>query len=186
MHMSQPILYGLISFFGWAVGDIFGTFAARKVGSYSALLWNLVFGIVSISIFIPFVLSDLANLDLRVLFLNIILGVVFIIGYLAFNEGLRTTNPSLVGSISASFAAVTVIFSIIFFKEKITTSQTISIVIIFLGIFFSGLDFKKLRRKNITRTGIFLGLITMILWGIYYTFIRIPISKIGWFWPQYI
>ena len=25
----------------------------------------------------------------------------------------------------------------------------------------------------------------MILWGIYFTFIRIPIRQVGWFWPSY-
>ena len=31
-----------------------------------------------------------------------------------------------------------------------------------------------------------MAIITMLIWGIYYTFIKIPISQIGWFWPNYI
>lgn len=33
------------------------------------------------------------------------------------------------------------------------------------------------------KRGIFLAIVAMIFWGIYFTFIKIPIKQIGWFWP---
>jgi uncharacterized membrane protein len=32
----------------------------------------------------------------------------------------------------------------------------------------------------------FLALITMLAWGIWMALLKIPVSKIGWFWPNYI
>ena len=181
------IILAFVSFIGWGVGDIFGTIATRKVGSYSASFWNIVFGLLLSSFYIPFVIADLKNLNINVFLINIILGVMFIIGLVAFNEGLKITNASLVATISASFAAVTVILSVIFLKESITIFQSIAITVIFLGLTMLNLNLKDVNKINIsTKRGLFLAVVTMITWGIYYTFIKIPVQQIGWFWPQYI
>lgn len=178
------IFFALISFLGWGIGDIFGTVATRKIGAYSTSFWSMVVGVVAFSIFIPYVSHNLNNFTFHILFLNIVLGIIFIIGLISFNEALRMSNPSLVGTISASFAALTVILSVIFLKESLSFLQIISIVAIFSGLLFSLKPQKKFSLK--VKKGVFLALLTMITWGVYYTFIKIPVNQIGWFWPQYI
>lgn len=183
----ESIILALIAFLGWGVGDIFGTISSRKIGAYPVAFWSILIGVICASILIPFVYTDLFNLTFEVFLVNIIIGVVFIFGWICFNEGLRIGNPSIVGTISACFAAVTVVLSALFFKEELTQIQFIAVCIIFIGLILTGLDtssFDKLNSK--VNKGIFLGFLTMISWGIYYTFIRIPVEQIGWFWPQYI
>lgn len=93
----------------------------------------------------------------------------------------------MVGTISASFPAVTVVLSIIFLKESITPSQAFSILIILLGVIISSLDFRELRnRQLLTSRGVLLALITALLMGVYWTFIKIPVREIGWFWAGLI
>jgi len=49
------------------------------------------------------------------------------------------------------------------------------------------LDFKDLKNKAVwVNKGTVFALIAMLLWGIYWTFIKIPIQTIGWFWPGLI
>jgi len=183
----SAIFFALISYLGWGVGDIFGTMASRKIGGYSTTFWYLAFQLPLFGLFTPFFLENLKNLTPGLLIVNIVLGIIGTISLITFFEGLRVGNASMVGTIAASFAAVTVVLSAIFLKESITIHQTIAILIIFLGLILSTLNFREIRIGNSSgRLGIFLAVVTMILWGVYYTFIKIPIREIGWFWPGVI
>lgn len=181
------IFFAIISYLGWGAGDVFGTAATRKIGPYSATLWYLVLQAIIFGAFTFAFISNLSSFSLTLLIFNIVLGVIGTAGLVAFYEGLRIGSASLVGTISASFAALVVILSIIFFKESITPQQTMAIIAIFLGLVFSSLDFNELKNRRL-KVGkeIVLSLIAMVCWAIYWTFIKIPIREVGWFWPGYI
>lgn len=180
------IIFALIAFFGWAVGDIFGTFATRRLGSLMTSAWGMAAGLLTAGLFIPFVLRDHVQFTPEILIINVLIGLVFVIGLICFNEGLRVGNPSVVGTISASFAAVVVVLSIIFLKEQINFNQILAIILIFLGVILSGFDFNLKKDKSKLSKGIIYALITMVAWGVYYAFIKLPVEQIGWFWPQMI
>lgn len=183
----QAILFAVISFFGWGVGDIFGTVVTRKIGAYSTTFWAFVLRLILASLYVPFAFNLLKNISLQIFIINIVLGFIFIGAVLSFNEALKVGNASLVGTISASFVGVVVILSIIFLGEKLTSSQSICILIIFLGLILSTLNLGELNKGKIMKDkGILLALLTMFGWGIYFTFIKIPVKNIGWFWPNYI
>lgn len=180
------IIFSLIAFFAWGIGDVLGIYSARRLNAYSATFWGLVISILFSSFYIPYALPQIYNLSLDIFLLNVFLGSILIVGIFTFNEGLRTSNPSLVGTIASSFVMVTIILALIFFKENISLYQSIAIIFILSGIVFSILDFKCLKTNIFNDKGVIFALISMITWGIYFTFIRIPIDAIGWFWPNYI
>lgn len=181
------IFFAIISYFGWGVGDVFGTAATRKIGPYSATFWFLIIQGLIFSVFTFSFFPNLANYSPAILLFNIILGVIATAGLVAFYEGLRIGSASLVGTVSSSFVAPVVILSIIFFKEAISQQQALAIVIIFFGLIFSSLDFDELKKRNF-RVGkeIILSVVAMVCWAIFWTFIKIPIREVGWFWPGYI
>lgn len=180
------IFFALISFIGWGISDLMVTISARKLNAYSATFWSLVISILLLSLYAPFVLGSLENLTLNVFLLNIFLGFFLLAGIIAYREGLIVGSSPLVVTIAASYSVVTTILSIIFFKEQLTIFQGLSIVVIFVGIILSMLDLQDLiKRKLRVDKGLVFALISMVLWGIYFTFIKIPVSKIGWFWPNY-
>ncbi len=181
------IFFAIISYFGWGAGDVFGTAATRKIGPYSATFWYLVLQALIFGVFSFAFIPNLSSFSLSIFIFNIVLGVIGTAGLVAFYEGLRIGNASLVGTISASFAALVVVLSIIFFKESITGQQTLAIVTIFLGLIFSSLNFNELKNRKV-KVGkeIILSLIAMACWALYWTFIKIPIREVGWFWPGYI
>jgi len=182
----EAILFAILACLGWGIGDIFGTIATRKLGSYSMSFWGFALRLVIFGLYIPFALAELSHITAEIVLLNLSLGVILLIGYLAFNEGLRIANPSLVGAISASFAAVAVILSIVFLHDTITPNQEFAILVIILGIILSILDFKELKKGVTANRGILLAIVSMVAWGVYFTFIKIPIRQVGWFWPGYI
>lgn len=183
----QAILFAIVAYFGWGSGDIFGTVASRKIGPYSATLWFLILQTVLLSFFSYPFLGNLKQYSLQMLLFNITLGIIATAGLVAFYEGLRIGSASLVGTISASFAAFVVVLSIIFFKEAISTNQAIAIIIVFVGFILASLDFDELKKRKV-KVGreIILAIVAMITWSIYWTFIKVPIKEVGWFWPHYI
>lgn len=183
----QAIIFAFISYFGWGVGDIFGAITTRKIGPYATAFWVSLLGSLIFTLYVPFDLARLNQLTYSVLLLNIFLGLIFIIGSVCLNEAFRLSNVSLTGTIISSYAALTVVLSILFLHETVSLSQAVAIVIISGGILLSTLDFADLKnRKLITDHGIRLAWLAMISYGIYFAFIKIVVKEIGWFWPNYI
>lgn len=182
------LIFALVAYLGWGVGDIFGTIAARKLDAYSTVFWRVLLALLVFSLYIPFAYGQMANLTWHTLLINIAVCIAGIIGLIAFYEGLRIGNASVVGTISAAFIAVTVIMSVLFLGEKITLYQLLAIVVIFAGVILTGLDFKELRENKspAMNKSIWLAIVAMIFWGIYYTFIKIPVREVGWFFPELI
>ncbi|TAN34296.1 EamA family transporter, partial [Patescibacteria group bacterium] len=174
-------------FLGWGVGDIFAVVATRKIGGYSSALWDLVLRLIIFSVYIPFALNELKFLSPNLFLLIVLLGFSWLIGVISFYKALGIGNTSLVGTIAASFSAVVVIFSIVFLKENVTNLQAFSIIIIFLGLLLSTLKLKEIKTAKFNLgKDVFFAFIAMFAWGVYFTFIKIPVRQIGWFWPTYL
>lgn len=181
------ILFALISYFSWAFGDIFGTVATRKLGAYSSTFWSSILSVIIFALYAPFAPGNLSNLTPDLLVLNILLGILLWVSVITFSIALIIENPSLVATISGSFIAVTVILSIIFLNQTLIVPQILSTLVIFTGLILSSLNIRDLRnRKKIMTRGVILSLITMFIWGIYFTFITIPVRELSWFWPNVI
>lgn len=183
----MAIFFAFISFLAWSFGEVFQTITVRKLGTYSAALWGLIVGFIYASVFIPFFLSDLSRMTFFTFFLIIILGSLIVSGLVFFNEALRISNPALVSTISSAFTGLVVLLSLIFFQEKLSFTQGISIVLTFVGLLLVIVNAQQLQTKKFTiNRGIFFAILAMVCWAIAYTFLKIPIEKVGWFWPTYI
>lgn len=181
-----PILFALITYLGWGSGDVFTAIGSRKIGSLSMAFWTVIFGFLVSILYIPFALTDLQNAGINIILLNIGLAVILSLAWYLFNRALEISNPTLVGTIGAAFSSLVVVFSIIFLKENITLGQTLAIIATFIGLLLTTLDFKILKNNLKLDKGILFAILTMFLWGIYFTFIKIPIRQIGWYWPSMI
>jgi len=116
----------------------------------------------------------------------IILNIFAVVPSMLLYEGMRVGNVSLVGTIAACFGAVSVILSVIFLGDHLRLAQMLVIILIFVGLLLSSLDMKILQKKKIlSDKGVIYGLGAMILSGVYWTFIRLPVRQVGWFWPSY-
>jgi len=184
--MIEPLLFAVISYFGWGVGDIFGTVAARKLGGLSTTVWSMTARLVIFSLYLPFAISSFQAMTWGLFFIILVIAVIGLVGFVAFNEGLKVGNPALVGAIAAAFPFVAVILSLIFLGERLTLQQGLSIIVIFVGLLLASLDLKLLRSQKTLHKGVGLGLLAMACWGIWFTFIKIPVQQIGWFLPNYI
>lgn len=183
----EAILFALIAYFTWGLGVFAETIAARRLSPYSLGFWAFALSFVVTSFYIPFAMHDLAGLTPGLLLFNIFLAVSTILfGTLLYYEALRIENRAIVGTIASSFPLVTVILSILFLGERVSAQEAIAILVVFVGLFLASFDIDQLRSKKfIFSRGILLAIIAMIAWGTWFAFIKIPVSKIGWFWPNY-
>jgi uncharacterized membrane protein len=176
----MAIIFAFLAFIGWGTGDLFGTIISRKIGSYSAVFWRTIIGLTIFLLAFPLILNSLNLLNLHVLVILFLLSIVGLAGVLFFYEGLRAGNAPLVGTIGASFAALSAVLSIIFFHETVSVLQLICIAIIIFGIILSSLDFKKISFKDIfSDRGVPWALGALTCWGVYFAFVKIPISIVG-------
>ena len=118
--------------------------------------------------------------------LTVVLSVIQIFAFLSYNEALRVGNSSLVGTISGSFTAVVVILSLLFLGESLSMPSIIAIVVIFAGLFLSSVNLADIKEKTVMNKGTMLSLVAMVGWGLYFTFIKLPVQESGFFWPSYI
>lgn len=183
----QAIIFALISYLGWGSGSFLEAVIARKLSSYSLVFWSHFFSIVLLSFYAPFALSELKNLTINIFIMIIFLGFLGIfLGSILYYEALRIGNRAIIGTIAASFPAATVVLSLLFLGEKVSHQQILSITVIFSGLILSIFDLKTIRSKNLLNKATLFALLAMLSWGVYFSFIKIAVLKVGWFWPNYI
>lgn len=183
----EVIIFALISYFSWGTGALIEAIVARKINPYSFTFWSFVLSVFILSFYAFFQTTILNLLTLNVLIINIVLGIVLIVGIIAYLEAYRNTSRVIVGTIAQSFPSITVMLSVIFLGERVYIAQAVAIIIIFVGMFLSMFDFSEFKKRSFTiNKGFLLAVLAMICWGTYFTFIKIPVEKIGWFWPNYI
>lgn len=180
------IFFAILTYFGWGAGDIFGASVARKLGSFSTTFWGNSLSILLYLFYAPFVISELKHLTLELFFLNIFLGVLILSSEVFLNQALILIAPSLVLTIMGAFSGVTVLLSILFLGEHVNSLQICAILLILLGLFLSTIAIEEVRSKKIKLDkGVIFAFIAMLMWGAYFTFIKIPVKEIGWFWPAF-
>ncbi len=180
------VILGFISFVGWGSGDIFGTYSARKIGGIATSLLVSITSFVVSLIVLPLVPHDFSSYTSGLFLFNIFIGLFAIAGNISLNIGLRKSSAPLVGTIAASFTAISIILSILFFHDSVTSVELFSLILIFIGIFVCGFGEIKNFNEIFKDRGIGFAFISMITWGIYFCFTRIVIDKVGWFLPHFL
>src|SRR5579864_7790519 len=97
MHLA--LLLALITFLGWGTGDLFTIVAVRKIGANLTVFWVFFFSFLLSLLALPFAPHNFAAITLPLLFLNILLGILFISGNVLVTEAFRISSAPLIGVI---------------------------------------------------------------------------------------
>jgi len=184
----MAIFFALISLIGWAGGDVFATFATRKLGHLAALFWFFLIGFLMSLFYLPFA----GNIpDLGFLLIAFLIGIIhYLVGNYTYFKALEKGNASIVGTISGSFLLVTILLSVTVFQEKLSLPQIIGILTITTGFILTSLNFKEVKRLKLnylfSDRSIIYAIAAMFSWGFAGAFLRIPVEAIGWFWSDFV
>lgn len=184
---TQHVLLALIPLIGWGLGDVFGIYSSRKVGSYLTTFCQFLFAIALFSLVLPFVQSDFSKVTTGLLVLNIMFGSLYVLANFFVNEGFKQASAPVVGIIIQSFPAIVLILSALIFKDPLSPKQLLWALLVFIGVFLCSVDLRELRKTKFEfDVGIKYALVAAGVFSIYFTFFRIFASQYGWFLPNYI
>ena len=125
--------YGLLAALSWGAAGFGAALAARRIGAFRTVLIGEVAaltGFVLLFVLGPFSLRGTGP----VAWLLVLAGVIGLGGYLALYRGLESGHVGLVSAISASYAGVTVVLSVLVLGEHLTGSAAGGVVVTVTGI----------------------------------------------------
>jgi drug/metabolite transporter (DMT)-like permease len=134
--MPSGILLGVATAISWGSSDFFARFASRTVGSVRAVLGMQAWGALFVTILLVFS-RDWGHLfdgsGWRPWAWGILAGVITTFGVLALYRSFEIGKLALVGPVSASYPALTVILSF-FSGERLTAFRIIGILAAMAGV----------------------------------------------------
>ncbi len=131
MSHYTGILFALIALISWGFGDFFIQRTTRIVGSWKAMFFIGIVGLVGL---LPFVKNDLLFLSGANLLLLSLLGVVVVFAALFDFEALRQGKIAIVEPIIGLELPITVGLSLALAGESLSFLQLFLIGIVFIGI----------------------------------------------------
>jgi drug/metabolite transporter (DMT)-like permease len=129
------VIYGLTAAMGWGISAIAATNAARRVGTYTAVLGSQAAGVAVLIILAAFLRSSLAAIDLTTAIGLVGAGLLGLAGYLTFYRALEYGGAvGLVSAISATYGGITTLLAVIILGEHIGGTGAVGIVLAVTGI----------------------------------------------------
>ena len=128
------MIYCFLTFFLWGVADVFYKLGNRENKKYNELVTGIIVGIVmgihaTIYLFINHLSLNFWEM-IKYLPVSLCYIISMVVGY----RGLRHMELSLVSPIENTSGAITSLFLIIFFKDKLPPLAYLAIILIFVGI----------------------------------------------------
>ncbi|MBX4181383.1 DMT family transporter [Candidatus Parcubacteria bacterium] len=125
------LTFAFIALISWGFGDFFIQQTTRVVGSWKALFF---IGIVGLLGLFPFVKDDLASLNIHNILLLGVLGVIVVFAALFDFEALREGKIAIVEPILGLELPITVGLSLALANESLSRTQLVLIAFVFIGI----------------------------------------------------
>ena len=120
------IVLGIGGMIGWGIYDFLGSVFAKQVGSFKALFWSQLAGLLSILV-LAFTFKTSINVPIFVLVLFPIAAIFYSAGYLFFFKGFEIGNVSIIAATMNLWAVFTMVFAFLLMGQRLSTMQTIII-----------------------------------------------------------
>jgi len=131
---------------------------------------------------------EIPSLSFTLISTVLITAFLSVIGYLSFYKGLQVGKVSVISPVAACWAAITVVLSLVFLGESLTTSQVLGVGLAVGGavlVSFRLKDLVGLKIRNIL-TGVEYAVVAMLAWGISFTLIDVIVGGLGWFLTMFL
>jgi len=161
--MELIIIFAFAAMILWGISDFFMQKTVRKIGNIQMLAY---LGIIGSIVFLPFLIKDISTiLNWQSMVLLVSIGLLSALHSLTAFEAFNKGKLSVVEVIIQIELPITIVLSVIFFKELLSTYQIILIAAILIGIIFvSTGSFKDWKSK--IEQGALLALVSGALFGI--------------------
>jgi drug/metabolite transporter (DMT)-like permease len=178
--MPFGLLTGLGAALAWGTLDIVTALASRVIGSLRVTAgMQLVTAVLFLGLFVATgaTLPD----DPATIAISILLGFIGAGAYLAYFTGLQYGPIAVVSGVVAAFGGLTVVLSVVFRGETLTTLQTAGAVIATVGVVLTGLAFDGgWRATRFAGPGVIFSVIALVLFALMTMATDIALETTGW------
>ena len=181
--LSVPVILAIIVFLAWGFGDVVNLSFSRQAGARQAAFLSWLGGLVMVSLGL---FGAPAWPDAGVVAASAALGLLLGWCWIGFEKALEIGKGSVVCTIAGAFVAVTLVLSMVFLGESLTAPQIAAVVVAVLGVILVSADPAEFRGGFKLDRSVALALAVMLGWGVFYTFVKLPIAAAGWYWPTLI
>jgi drug/metabolite transporter (DMT)-like permease len=129
------VVYGLIAAMGWGLSAVAATNAARRAGTYLAVLSGQGLGVLVLLLLVALLRPSFAAADGAVALSLAGAGLLGLLGYLAFYRALEYGGGvGLVSAISATYGGVTTVLAVLLLGERLAWLGAFGVVLAVAGI----------------------------------------------------
>lgn len=176
------ILLGVGGMFGWGIYDFLGGVFSKQVGSFKALFWSQLAGLISI-LLLTFVLQTEIYIPVLAIILSPVASIVYSAGYLFFFKGFEKGNVSIIAATMNLWAVFTILFAFLFMGQRLTTTQSIGVFMIIAGATLAAIDWGSLGKQRLRLSlGVKEAIWGALFFGMFWNISEIISEEIGWLW----
>ncbi len=174
--------YGLLAALSWGAAGFGAALAARRIGAFRTVVIGeaaALTGYVLLFLLGPFSLRGTGP----VAWLLLLAGVIGLGGYLALYRGLESGHVGLVSAISASYAGVTVILSVLVLGEHLTAAAAAGVMLTVAGVVLASSRANPGAQETARATGVAFGLAAALCYGVGGFLLGRYTRELGWLVP---
>lgn len=182
------MVYGLIAALGWGLSAVAATNAARRAGTYLAVLSGQGLGVVVLLLLVALIRPSFAATDGAVALRLAGAGLLGLLGYLAFYRALEYGGAvGLVSAISATYGGVTTVLAVAVLGEHLSLAGAVGVVLAVVGVALAvtrqasaagagtslavgepmvGVAPAPSRIRNLSRAGVPLAIVSALAYGV--------------------
>jgi len=174
------ILFALIASLTYGLSAAMAKVPVQIIGSVRSIFWRNIVVIIVLLLVLAITSFGYA-FNLGAALFTILIALIGYIGLLLFYHALKTGKVGIIAPIVSTTSIFTALFSFLFFGEILPQSKMMAILTIVLGIGLFSLKLKNFRNSAFFQkeSGVPYALLTCFLWGLMFSFYRIPISTFG-------
>lgn len=173
---------GVGGMFGWGIYDFLGGVFSKQVGSFKALFWSQLAGLISI-LLLTFVLQTEIYIPVLAIILSPVASIVYSAGYLFFFKGFEKGNVSIIAATMNLWAVFTILFAFLFMGQRLTTTQSIGVFMIIAGATLAAIDWGSLGKQRLRLSlGVKEAIWGALFFGMFWNISEIISEEIGWLW----
>jgi len=174
------ILCGITGMFGWGIYDFLGGVFAKEIGPIKSYFWSQLAGLISVLLLAVVLTIDL-HIPILVIILIPVAAVVYSVGYLFFFKGFEIGNVSIVAATMNLWAVFTMLFAFLFMGQRLTTNQTLGVLLILCGVTLASINWSDIRSQKFKLSaGVREAVLGAFFFGIFWNISEIISEEVGW------
>lgn len=180
------ILLGLGAALGWGSADYVAASVGRRIGSLRVVLGFHVVATLLLAVVVVATggLRSVGAGDVPFFTLVAALGWG---SYVCFYRALAIGPISVLSPIVSGYAAVTVILAVALLGERLSTAETVAVVVSFSGVALASADLRQLfRLERLDAHGLLFALAAMTLLGAFVLGVSARTEELGWLVPVFL